>query len=300
MQHLLDIQQLTQADVKGLIERAVHFKKKLEVPHYPDYPLATLFHESSTRTRVSFELAAKRLGLPVVSFDIQSSAESKGEAVEDTFQTLVAMGLKLFVIRHQQDFLPTRLADKYGHGVHIVNAGDGRHAHPSQALLDFMTIGEQKPAFSQLKIAIVGNLRHSRVANSFQWMCALMGVGELMLVAPPIWQPEKPHFGRVTASLEEGLQDADVVMCLRIQRERLQDEEHMDIAFYRKHYAITQQSLGFAKPDALVMHPGPMNRGVEIDSDVADGAQSVILRQVENGVFIRMAILDALIHDEGI
>lgn len=295
MKHLLDIQQLSQQDVVRLVERARYFKITGDYPQYPRQPLATLFYENSTRTRISFDLAGKRLGLPIVNVDIQSSSEAKGEVMDDTFQTLTAMGIKLFVIRHQHNGLPALMAKRYGDGVHIVNAGDGQHAHPSQALLDYMTIMEKKPVFRQLKIAVIGDLRHSRVANSFQCLCALMGVGELVLVAPPIWQPQEVHYGRITASLKDGLDDADVVMCLRIQHERLLETEQFDRELYRQHYALTESSLAYAKPDALVMHPGPMNRGVEIDSEIADGAQSAILQQVQNGVFMRMAILDALL-----
>lgn len=295
MKHLLNIQQLSVEDIRWLLERANQFKQQSDFPAYPSVPLATLFYENSTRTRLSFELAAKHLGLPVLHFDTQTSSESKGEVITDTFQTLVAMGIKLFIVRHQQDGLPAQLATQYGDQVHIVNAGDGRLAHPSQALLDLMTIVSHKPAIERLKVAIVGDLRHSRVSNSFQSICATMGVGELALIAPPIWQPEQVQFGHVTASLEEGLHQADVVMCLRVQRERLQATEHLDLALYREQYALTRHSLAYAKPDALVMHPGPMNRGIEIDSDVADGSQSVILEQVQNGVFMRMAILDRLL-----
>ena len=294
MKHLLDIQQLSQQDVIRLTERAAYFKTTADYPHYPNVSLATLFYENSTRTRISFELAAKQLGFRTVSVDLQSSSESKGEVMDDTLQTLAAMGIKQFVIRHPHNELLGSMAKRYGEKVHIVNAGDGQRAHPIQALLDYMTIVEKKPAFHQLKITVVGDLRHSRVANSFQSICALMGVGELVLVAPPVWQPEYVHHGRVTASLKDGLDGADVVMCLRIQRERLQETEQFDLALYRQHYALTQQSLAYAKSDAIIMHPGPMNRGVEIDSDIADGPQSVILKQVQNGVFMRMAILEAL------
>jgi aspartate carbamoyltransferase catalytic subunit len=294
MRHLLSIQQLNQQDVIRLVERAISFKTTEVFPQYSNYPLATLFYENSTRTRISFELAARKLGFPTVNFDIQSSSESKGEVIDDTFQTLIAMGIKLFVIRHQENGLPALMAKRYGDSISVVNAGDGQQAHPTQALLDFMTIIEKKPLFNQLKVAIVGDLRHSRVANSFQEMCALMGVGDLVLVAPPIWQSEHVHYGRVTASLKDGLDDADVVMCLRVQNERLKETEYFDLGLYRQHYALTQQSLAYAKPDVMVMHPGPMNRGVEIDSDIADGPQSVILQQVQNGVYMRMAILDKL------
>lgn len=296
MQHLLDIHQLKQNEIHQLIQCAMRFKQGMQYPQFPARSLATLFYESSTRTRVSFALAAKHLSLSVVNVDVRTSSESKGEVIDDTFQTLVAMGINYFVIRHQHDGLPARLADQYGDEVHVVNAGDGQHAHPSQALLDCMTIMERKPDLERLKIAIIGDLRHSRVANSFQVLCALMGVGELVMVAPTPWQPSSVHCGRVTASLEDGLENADVVMCLRVQRERLQEADQLDMVQYRNQYALTSKSLTYAKPDAIVMHPGPLNREVEIDSDVADGPQSVILQQVQNGVFMRMAILDALKH----
>ena len=295
MKHFLEISQLTQHDITTLIHRALKFKQIATYPSYPHVPMATLFYENSTRTRVSFELAAKHLGMPVVNLDMLSSSESKGEQMDDTVRTLAAMGVKLFVIRHQRNGVPQSLAETCGDAIHIINAGDGTHAHPSQALLDLMTIMERKPDLRSLKLAIVGDIRHSRVANSLQQACSLLGVGELTLVAPEQWQPLDVHYGRVTASLQDGVSDADVVICLRVQRERLQADEHLDLAGYRRDYALTRDSLAYAKPDALVMHPGPINRGVEIDSDVADGPQSCILQQVQNGVFMRMAILEHLI-----
>ena len=294
MKHLLDIHHLSESDVSRLLKSAEFFKKTSDIPKHNPLTLATLFYENSTRTRVSFTLAAKKLGMTVVDLDVQTSSEVKGEIIEDTMQTLIAMGVQSIVIRHPTDGLPELLAERFGDDAHIVNAGDGQHAHPSQALLDLMTIVEQKPALERLKIAIVGDLRHSRVANSLQQLCALMGVGELMLVAPEIWQPKNVYFGRLTTSLEEGLANADVIICLRVQKERLREGEQFDLARYRQQYALTSQSLAYARTDAMVMHPGPMNRGVEIDSDVADGPQSFIFQQVRNGVFMRMAILDDL------
>jgi aspartate carbamoyltransferase catalytic subunit len=295
MKHFLEISQLSRDDITALIQRALHFKNNASFPSYASYPVANLFYENSTRTRVSFELAAKHLNMPVVNLDLQSSSENKGETVEDTLRTLAAMGIKLFVIRHTQDGLPQMLAKVGGHSIHVINAGDGAHAHPSQAMLDLMTVMEQKPNLKQLKIAIVGNISHSRVANSLQYICATLGVGELVLVAPKIWQPTSLHYGRVTDALEDGLRDADVIICLRIQRERLLASDYLDLESYRRDYALTRESLAYAKKDAMVMHPGPINRGVEIDSDVADGAQSYILQQVANGVFMRMAILESLV-----
>lgn len=294
MNHFLEISQLSRQQIESLLQRAVYFKHHNHYPSYAQYTVANLFYENSTRTRVSFELAAKRLSMPVINLDLQSSSETKGEAIEDTIRTLAAMGIQYFVIRHRQDGLQQSLANQIGDEIHIINAGDGTHAHPSQALLDMMTIIEQKPRLDQLKIAILGNIRHSRVANSFQCMCARLGIGELVLVAPELWQPKTVHFGRVTHNLRDGLTDADVVICLRVQHERLLESDHLDLNSYRRDFALTEESLAYAKPDVMVMHPGPINRGVEIDSAVADGANSFILNQVTNGVFVRMAIFDAI------
>ena len=297
MDHLLEISELTQYEIIGLIQRALYFKQEKDYPRYPQHTVANLFYENSTRTRVSFEIAANNLSMPVINLDLQSSSESKGEVIEDTFLTLGAMGISLFVIRHAQEHIQQWLASKCSADMHIINAGDGKHAHPSQALLDMMTIIENKPHLEQLKIAIVGNIKHSRVANSLQSICSLLGVGELTLIAPPIWQPDSVQYGRIADNLENGIKDADVVICLRVQHERLLVDEELELTNYHQDYGLTQKTLAYAKADAMVMHPGPMNRGVEIDSDVADGEQSFILQQVENGVFMRMAILEALIQD---
>ena len=295
MKHLLNIKQLTHHEITSLIQRALHFKHNPIYPCYSHCTLANLFYENSTRTRVSFELAANHLGVHVVNLALQQSSESKGEVIEDTIKTLSAMGIQLFVMRHKQNGLPQLMSDACSSAMHIINAGDGTHEHPSQALLDMMTIMQYMPQLEKLKIAIVGDVLHSRVANSLQSLCALMKVRELVLVAPEIWHSTvRSSYGSITSSLRQGLQDADVVIALRVQKERLQINETMDLAAYHSEYAITQTSLAWAKPDAIVLHPGPLNRGIEIDSGVADGPRSRILEQVKNGVFIRMAILEAL------
>ncbi|MBA3535770.1 MAG: aspartate carbamoyltransferase catalytic subunit, partial [Tatlockia sp.] len=263
MNHLLEISQLNQQQISSLLERALNFKNKGQFPSYKQHTVANLFYETSTRTRASFELAAKRLTMSVINLDLQNSSETKGEIIEDTINTLAAMGINIFVIRHRQNGLQNELAKKVAAKIHLVNAGDGTHAHPSQALLDLMTISEQKPDLGRLKIAIIGNIRHSRVANSLQSICSTLKVGQLSLIAPKIWQPEKVHYGVVTDSLIDGLADADVVVCLRVQHERLEANEQMDLSTYRSQFALTKDTLKFAKPDAMVMHPGPMNRGVE-------------------------------------
>ena len=296
MKHFLEISQLSKEEINSLLNRALYFKKSKEFPHYPMHTVATLFYENSTRTRLSFELAAKKLGMTTLNFDVQHSSEAKGEEIEDTLQTLAAMGIDLFVLRHRQDGLPAELAANLKDSTHIINAGDGQHAHPSQAMLDLLTIKEKKPQFNELKIAIIGNIRHSRVANSLRRLFAEIQVKDLMLIAPEIWQPEELFFGRKTNSLREGLAEADVVICLRVQHERLMENEQFDLTLFRNNYALTKETIRFAKHDALIMHPGPINRGVEIDSEVADGPQSCILQQVNNGVYMRMAILESLVR----
>lgn len=294
MKNLLDITGLTVDDVEKLLIKASAFKEGRALPTHPSHKLANLFYENSTRTRISFELAAANLAIPVVNFNSSSSSENKGEVLVDTMNNLAAMGIDLFVIRHSEEGIQEKLANDFtSNAIHIINAGDGQHAHPSQALLDLMTIRELKS--HPIKVAIIGDIRHSRVANSLQSLFELMEIGELFLVAPKIWQPRKVHFGKVTSSLQEGIEGADVLICLRVQHERILESEQLNLIDYREQYALTVNNLKFAKPDAIVMHPGPVNRGVEIDSDVADGPQSVILQQVKNGVFMRMAIIDSLL-----
>ena len=298
MKHFLDIMQLSREDVTQLLFRANQFKNaEIPLPSYANKQMATLFFENSTRTRISFEIAAKKLGLHVIHFDGARSSQSKGETIDDTMRSLIAMGVELFVVRHSGDQFPHELASKHAHA-RIINAGDGCHQHPSQAMLDLMTILSHKNDLSALKVVIVGDIKHSRVAHSLQQLLALMQVKELVLVTPDIWRPIMPTFAHMTSSLREGLSDADVIICLRIQHERLNSGDTFDLAHFRQEYALTESTLTWAKQDALVMHPGPINRGVEIDSSVADGTQSCIFEQVKNGVFMRMAILEALLNSQ--
>ncbi|MGQ3892848.1 aspartate carbamoyltransferase catalytic subunit [Legionella sp. CNM-4043-24] len=296
MKHFLEISQLSLDEINRLLQRAMQFKREGHYPSLAGRHMANLFYENSTRTRSSFELAARHLSLSVLNLNLSASSESKGETLNDTIANLAAMGIDLFVLRHTQEGIQQELANTFAQqDIHFINAGDGRHAHPSQAMLDVMTILEHREDLSRLKIAIVGNIRHSRVANSLQCLFAQMGVGELRLIAPCIWQPETVHFGQTGDSLSDGIRDADVIICLRVQKERLAETEHLDLQSYHQQYALTQERLLLAKPDVMVMHPGPVNRGVEIDSEVADGPNSFILNQVTNGVFMRMAIIEALL-----
>jgi len=299
VKHFLDVDQLSSDDVFKLVERALFFKalSHHDYPTYPGVVLLHVFYENSTRTQLSFELAAKNLGLAVLSLDPKRSSESKGEAMHDMCQTFAAMGVRLMVMRHPENGALQALSHVIPESLQLVNAGDGMHAHPTQAMLDIMTMMEHKLVPRDMKIALVGNIRHSRVAQSLQRLCRVLDVGKLALIGPEAWLPKDVIYGETTSSLKEGLEQADVVMTLRVQHERFsKDDDACDLATYRENYAITSRTLAHAKPGALVMHPGPMNRGVEIDSDVADGSQSCILKQVQNGVFMRMAILEWLIR----
>jgi aspartate carbamoyltransferase catalytic subunit len=295
VKHLLDIESFSHDEVMRLIQRALYFKQAAAYPNFSSTILGQLFYENSTRTRISFELAAKHLGMQSIDLDIQTSSEQKGETIEDTVDTLAAMGIQLFVIRHAENGLPAKLAANCSPSVQIINAGDGTHAHPSQALLDLMTVMEKKPDLHALKFVIIGDVRHSRVANSLQALCALLKVGQLVFVAPKMWQPQSLHYGLATESLAQGLKDADVVMCLRVQRERLLSNEVFNLAQYQNDFSLSEEMFRQAKPDAILMHPGPINRGVEMEASLVSAPQSLILEQVKNGVFMRMAILESLI-----
>lgn len=296
MKHLLEISKLTKTDIENLLVKAQKFKQELCYPKYSEICLANLFYEPSTRTRVSFELGAKRLSLMVTNIDSKSSSSTKGETILDTITTLEAMGVNLIVLRHTEDYLPLKIA-KSVKNISIINAGDGMHAHPSQALLDLMTIIETKPKLEKLKIAIVGDILHSRVANSLQLIFAIMNVGELILITPKYCEPSYVHYGTVTHSLENGLKDCDVIIVLRVQKERFKSSENFDIDDYINFFKIEPKVLANARPDAILMHPGPVNRDVEIENSLVDSKYSKILLQVQNGVFMRMAILDTIIRE---
>tara|TARA_Y100000588_G_scaffold347559_1_gene396466 strand:- start:1294 stop:2184 length:891 start_codon:yes stop_codon:yes gene_type:complete len=295
MKNFIEIEQLSARSAQQLIDRGLVLKHATDYPSYQYYAVANLFYENSTRTRVSFELAAKHLQMPVINMDINHSSEQKGEVIEDTLKTLSAMGVSIFVIRHPLENIHHQLIDVLPCNAHIINAGDGKRAHPTQSILDMMTIYEKKPDLHQLKIAILGDIKHSRVAGSFMALSQLLGVGELMLIAPEQLHIQHSKFGTKTTDIEAGLEDADVVMCLRVQKERFSQDEKLDLADYQQHYTLNSERLKKAKPDALVLHPGPMNRGIEIDGVVADGAQSLIYEQVKNGVYARMAVLETVL-----
>jgi aspartate carbamoyltransferase catalytic subunit len=259
--------------------------------------IANLFFEPSTRTRASFDLAGKRLGADVLNLDVNTSSRKKGESILDTIYTLEAMQVDIMVVRDASMGVPAYIARNVQNHVCILNAGESDTSHPTQGLLDVLTIRQHKPDLSNLTVAIVGDIQHSRVAMSASQGLTTLGIGELRLISPPALAPDPEHFpgAIIMDNLADGLKDADVVMALRIQRERIGNLDGVPgIDEYYANYGVSHESLKRAKPDAIVMHPGPMNRGIEIEGALADSPRSVINRQVTNGVAVRMAVLDRI------
>ena len=259
-----------------------------------DMSVANLFFEPSTRTRNTFEIAAKRTSAKTINVDLENSATKKNETLMDTMHTLKAMQIDMFVIRHKQNGLPHRVAENIK-GVSIFNAGDGINAHPTQALLDMLTIRQHKKSFEGLSVAIVGDIRHSRVARSGIQAMKTLGTTDIRLIAPETlhYKEETPGLERFD-SLEQGIEGADVIISLRLQKERMIAADIPDEQTYFEGFGLTSDKLKHAKPDAIIMHPGPVNRGIELSSEVADGPQSVILQQVTNGIAVRMAVMEIL------
>lgn len=255
------------------------------------------FFEPSTRTRMTFELAGKHLGAQVIHFDESFSSLQKGETVFDTIDTIQAMGIHAFVIRAQQEGLPMEIAQHLDHRAAVINGGDGCHEHPTQALLDLLTIQETKGKIAGLKIAILGDIQHSRVAGSLVQALKKCEVQDIRLIGPKAFLPsgDKWQGTQSYTDIKAGLQDADVVMTLRIQKERMSAIDYPDSDAYFRDYGLTAERLKLANAEAVVMAPGPINRGVEIASNVADGRQSVILKQVRYGVAVRMAVFQLLL-----
>ena len=292
---LLDIEGLTRADIERILDTAEAFlqvsrRPVRKVPTLRGKTVINLFYEASTRTRTSFELAGKRLSADVINMNVSASSVNKGETLQDTCRTLEAMHPDVVVIRHGASGAPSYVASKIG--CSVINAGDGMHAHPTQALLDAFTIRREKGTLENLVVTIVGDIAHSRVARSNAHLLNLFG-SEVRVVGPRTLLPVAvDSIGvRVFDRLEEALEGADVVMVLRIQRERLGGSLLPSVREYARTFGISQRTMQHAKSDAIVMHPGPMNRGIEIESIVADGERSVVLEQVEAGLAVRMALL---------
>ena len=300
LKHFLTIEGLSKETLTKILDTANSFfneqNQLITTPLLEGRTVMNLFFENSTRTRTTFEAAAKRLSANVLNIDIARSSTSKGETLRDTLWNLEAMAADIFVVRHSSSGAAHFIAQTVCPKVAIINAGDGRHAHPTQAMLDMLTIRrETKKNFEDISIAIIGDIKHSRVARSDVAALQTLGCKDIRVIAPntllPFGFEEYGEGVRLFNDMEAGIKDCDVIITLRIQNERIGSPLLPSTSEYFKAYGITTERLALAKPDALVMHPGPMNRGVEISSSVADGEQSVILKQVNNGIAVRMAVL---------
>ena len=301
LHHLLSIEGLPAEILWQILDTARSFagvtqREVKKVPLLRGKAVFNVFFEPSTRTRTTFEIAAKRLSADVINLAINVSSQTKGETVLDTVANLSAMQADMFIVRHASSGAPYLIARHVAPEIHVINAGDGRHAHPTQGLLDMFTIRHYKKDFSNLRVAIVGDILHSRVARSQIHALTTLGCPEIRVIGPKTLIPAHVEtLGvQVYGDMREGLKDVDVVMMLRLQNERMQGALLPSAQEFFKYYGLTEEKLARAAPDAIVLHPGPMNRGVEIDSSVADGAHSVILPQVTFGIAIRMAVMSIL------
>lgn len=302
LRHLLTIEGLKRQQIIDILDTAESFvsvsaQQVRKVPLLRGKTIVNLFFEPSTRTLTTFELAAKRLSADVLKINVNTSATVKGESLLDMLRNLEAMQCDMFVVRHGDSGAAHLIAQHVAPHISVINAGDGRHAHPTQALLDMFTIRRHKKEFAPLTVTIVGDIMHSRVARSQIHALTTLGVSELRVVAPKTLIPNQVEdLGvHVFHNMEEGLRDADVVIMLRLQKERMTGALLPSEQEYFQTFGLTEEKLKLAKPDAIVMHPGPINRGVEIASEVADGPQSVILEQVTNGIAVRMAVMSMVL-----
>ncbi len=298
LRHFLSIDGLSRDLLIDILDTAESFAAVPEqsvkkVPLLRGKTIVNLFFEASTRTRTTFELAAKRLSADVLNINVNASATVKGETLLDTLRNLQAMHADMFIVRHAQSGAAHFIARHVQPHVSVINAGDGCHAHPTQAMLDMFTIRRHKRRFDRLTVTIIGDILHSRVARSQIDALNMLGVGEIRIVAPRTLLPaEAGTLGvQVHHRLDSGLHDADVVIMLRLQRERMAGALLPSAGEYFRLYGLTEEKLAAARPDAIIMHPGPINRGIEVDSQVADGPRSVILQQVSHGIAVRMAVM---------
>ena len=302
--HLLTLEGMPKEQILYILDTAKQFvsvtspnREVKKVPLLRGKSVFNLFFENSTRTRTTFEIAANRLSADIINLDIPTSSTSKGESLIDTIDNLVAMQADIFVVRHSVSKAPIEIANHVPEYVHVINAGDGSHQHPTQGLLDAYTIRHFKHDFSRLKVAIIGDILHSRVAKSNIHALTTLGCQDIRAIGPESLLPsdlakDLSALGvKIFHKVEDGIKDADVVMTLRIQKERMDQGQVPEGAAFFCQFGLNAERLALAKPDAIVMHPGPMNRGVEIDSAIADGKQSVILNQVTFGIAVRMAVM---------
>ncbi len=302
--HLLTLEGMPKEQILYILDTARQFvsvtspnREVKKVPLLRGKSVFNLFFENSTRTRTTFEIAANRLSADIINLDIPTSSTSKGESLIDTIDNLIAMQADIFVVRHNISKAPIEIANHVPERVHVINAGDGSHQHPTQGLLDAYTMRHFKQDFSKLKVAIIGDILHSRVAKSNIHALTTLGCHDIRAIGPESLLPsdlakDLSALGvKIFHKVEDGIKDADVVMTLRIQKERMDQGQVPEGTAFFSQFGLNAERLALAKPDAIVMHPGPMNRGVEIDSAIADGKQSVILNQVTFGIAIRMAVM---------
>lgn len=302
LRHFLTTEGLARQTLIDILDHAENFasvvnKPVKKAPLLRGKTIANLFFEASTRTRTTFELAAKRLSADVININIQTSATRKGESLLDMLRNLEAMHCDMFIVRHMQSGAAHFIAEHVSPHISVINAGDGSHAHPTQAMLDMFTIRRHKPDFTRLRVAIIGDIMHSRVARSQIHALNILGVPDVRVIGPhTLIPPQAEQLGvHVFHQMEQGLRDVDVIIMLRLQRERMAGALLPSESEYFRNYGLTPEKLALAREDAIVMHPGPINRGVEIDSAVADGPQSVILEQVTNGLAVRMAVMSMIL-----
>jgi aspartate carbamoyltransferase catalytic subunit len=305
LRHFLTVEGLSKEQLVSIMDTADSFASVSEqavkkVPILRGKTVVNLFFETSTRTRTTFELAAKRLSADVLNLNIATSATTKGESLLDTIRNIEAMQVDMFVVRHADSGAPHFIARHVAPHISVINAGDGRHAHPTQAMLDVYTIRKHKGRFEGLVVAIVGDILHSRVARSEIQALRILGASEIRVVGPrTLLPPDAESLGvKVFVDLEQGLKDVDVVIMLRLQRERMNGAFIPSEHEYFAKFGLTEERLKVARPDAIIMHPGPINRGIEIESKVADGPRSVILQQVTAGISIRMAVMSMVMSHE--
>ena len=303
LKDLLYLKDLRKHEINEILDLSDHYLNS-KSPHefgnlLKNQSIANLFFEPSTRTSASFQVAAKRLGAETIIIDEKKSSATKGETILETIRNLKAMGVKAFIIRTGDKNLFKPLIKDMGSDTHLISAGESSISHPTQGLLDLLTIRQEKGSFEDLKVVIMGDISHSRVARSLMEGLDIMNTKNVTLISPEEFKPEMRFFqsANYEKDPEKGLSDADVIVTLRVQKERIESSENsLSLEQYSNHYQLSEDKLGLCKPDAIVMHPGPMNRGIEISDHVADGKQSVILKQVENGVAVRMAVLTQILN----
>ena len=295
LSHFLNIKKLAKSYIEDIISRSEEIHNNSNIRKYSENVVASLFFEPSTRTKTTFELASKRLSSNFINIDISNSSTAKGESIIDMVKTIEAMNCQMFVVRHSVPGTAHYIAESVSKNISVINAGDGSNEHPTQAMLDVFTIKKHKGGFQDLKISIVGDILHSRVAKSLIYALNTLGTKQINIVGPEKLIPEDYQELNVNyfSNMDEGINDADVIIMLRLQKERMHDAL-ISLDTYYDDYGLNESRLKYAKDDVIVMHPGPINRGIEIESTVADGPNSVILNQVSYGISVRMAIMSML------